>query len=280
MRLQTVEVPPAFNRIAAGQTQGAVLEVPIADDPAQYPRRMLYQTAHRRPIYGGYVARGRPPLALDAVPGFSQLKSGRDEIVDVIEYDQSTLPTISRAVLSAYGADFVVIEKTLLSAGAAEHARELTARILGVPPVEQDAFTITFKTPAASAAPRLPAMWLDTGWSYLESAVGPRDGGVLRWRWMAGEARLGLVSPSARSIRLRWTGRAFARSRRLALSLNGVDLATVVVSSERGDYRTPWFDVPAGVSFIEVRSLDGTDTPGVDPRRLSVAWYRAAVEEP
>jgi hypothetical protein len=56
----------------------------MPDDPAVFPRRMLWQTVHGRPVFGGYLSRSLPPLRFDAVPGFAQFKNAISAIDDVV----------------------------------------------------------------------------------------------------------------------------------------------------------------------------------------------------
>jgi hypothetical protein len=53
--------PAFYERLRDEPGRGGVLEVPIPDDLAAFPQRMLYQTIHEKPVYGGYLARGLPP---------------------------------------------------------------------------------------------------------------------------------------------------------------------------------------------------------------------------
>jgi hypothetical protein len=63
--------------------------------------------------------------------------------------------------------------------------------------------------------------------------------------------------------------------RRLRLSIGDVEIATMLVSPNRGEHQTNTFKLPAGTSVISLASLDGSDSPGAgDPRTLSIAVYR------
>jgi hypothetical protein len=43
---------------------------------------------------------------------------------------------------------------------------------------------------------------------------------------------------------------------------------------DEADYDTPAFDLPAGISFLDLRSMDAAQAPGRNQRRLSVALFR------
>jgi hypothetical protein len=74
-------------------------------------------------------------------------------------------------------------------------------------------------------------------------------------------------------VRLKLNMQAFQRPRRLSIAVDGREVATVVMAADRVASEISDFDVPEGLHFIELTSLDGADSPGVDPRRLSFALF-------
>ena len=270
--------PAVFVQIRNDPRRVGVIEVPIPDDPGTYPERMMYQTIHNKPIYGGYLARGLPPLAFSAVPGFGQFKALSDTVDDVVIYNPVELPAISRAVLNFYSAGYVVIEKQLMDAPAAEKGRQIADGLFGPSArvYEDDRMLAYLVSPAETAAPI--AVWLDTGWSYVERLPdrGP-DGRPLRWHWMGERSRLGMISSEPTYARLKFTAQSFGRVRRMQFVDSGFVIATIPITPDRTDYETPVFQVPAGRKLIEINSLDGADSPGQDARRLSIAVYRLEV---
>jgi hypothetical protein len=273
--LMTPDEPSFFRQIRDDPRRAGVLEVPIPDDPGVYPRRMLYQTIHTKPIYGGYLSRGLPPLAFSAVPGFGQFKTLSENIDDVVIYEQAKLRAISRAVLDFYSAGYVVMEKRFMDSQAVERGRHVADGLLGTSArvYEDDAMLAYAVPPNETAVPT--AIWLDTGWSYLErlSERGP-DGRPLRWHWMGERARFGIISSDSVHVRLKFIAQAFGRVRRVQLALNGSDIATIAITPDRADYETPVFEVVPDAKFLELTSLDGADSPGQDARRLSIAIFR------
>jgi hypothetical protein len=277
--LRIIESPLVLQRLGREPDRAGVLEVPIPDDPAIYPRRMFYQTVHEKPVYGGYLARGLPPLQFDAIPGFSQFKTLTDRLDDdVVTYTREELPAVSRAVLGVYNAGHLVIEKTDMNAADVEQSRRIADALVGSSPVDEDRFALVYTIPP-SVAPPPSAVWLDTGWSYRER-LDQADGRAIAWRWMGDRARLGVLAPESRPIALQLVGQAFHRQRRLHLSLAGSDLGTVVIATERTQYQTPSFRVPAGGAFVEIESLDGAESPATDRRRLSVAMFHIELVNP
>lgn len=273
--LMTVDEPPFFKQIREDPRRTGILEIPIQNDRPDIPERMLYQTIHGKPIYGGYFSRAQPVLQFSGVPGFAQLQTLSESIDDVVIYDAAELPDISRAVLNFYTAGYVVIERKFMPSAAVERARQIADRLLGSSSrVYEDGGMLAYAVPQPPAAAPA-AVWLDTGWSYLERLAdrGP-DGRSLRWRWMGDRARLGVISREPARVRLKFTAQAFGRARRVQLGANGSAIATLAISPDRAAYETPFFQLTPELKLVELWSLDGAESPGLDQRRLSIALYR------
>jgi len=223
-------------------------------------------------------ARISPPRCSRAIPGFAQFKSLSDSIDDVVSYDDRQLPALSRAILAVHGAGHVVIERQLMAPADGDRARRIADALLGAAALrDQDGQTLHYEVPRVHEAVA-PALWLDSEWGYLERRD-ERDpfGRALRWRWMSNRARLGIVTADATSVTLRLTLQALNRARRLRLAIDGSEIATLLIATDRAVYESPAFSVPSGASFIELSSLDGAESPGADVRRLSVAIFDAAL---
>jgi hypothetical protein len=275
MPLGDLGVSPFFHRLAREPVRAGVIEVPIPDDPATFPQRMIWQTVHGQPVFGGYLSRSLPPLAFDAVPGFAQFKNSSGAIEDIVRYDARQLSAISLAVLAAYGAGHLVIDKRVLSVPDRQRTGQVADALFGpAARVFEDDRVAAYAIPRGGVPQ--PAIWLDTGWSYLEqldqSAGEPQ---ALRWRWMSERARAGVGAAAPTRLRLRLTAQAFGRARRLEIRMQGTVVARWTIQTTRADFETPEFNVPAGASFLELISLDGATAAGADPRRLSFAVYRA-----
>jgi hypothetical protein len=276
--LMSPHEPAFFRRIRNDPGRKGLVEVPIPDDPVLYPERMLYQTIHEKPIYGGYLSRGLPPLPFSAVPGFAQFYGLSESVDDVVAYDSAELRSISRAVLNAYSAGYIVIEKNLMNVTQVERARQVANELLGDASLAyEDMETLAYTVPPSpSTVPT--AIWLDRGWSYLERLPEKGPGGrPLRWHWMGESSRLGVLSANVTSVRLKLTAQAFGRERRLQLTSNGSVITTIAITPDRKDFETPVFTISPDTKFLELKSLDGADSPGQDARRLSVAIFRLEV---
>jgi hypothetical protein len=275
MPLGDLRVSPFFERLAREPARAGVIEVPIPDDPSRFPQRMLWQTVHGQPVFGGYLSRSLPPLAFDAVPGFAQFRNPSGAIDDVVRYDARELPALSLAVLGAYGAGHLIVDKHAAGESGGQRAKQLADALFGpAARVFEDALVAAYVIPRRP--PAQPAIWLDTGWSYLErldpSGGEPRP---LRWRWMSDRARVGIIAAAPARVRVRIAAQAFSRTRRLRVRLAGSEVATWAVQPSRADFETPEFAIQAGASFLELISLDGATSAGVDARRLSIAVFDA-----
>jgi hypothetical protein len=214
------------------------------------------------------------------VPGFAQFKNPSGAIEDIVRYDAGELPAISLAVLDAYRTGHLVIDKRAMSAPEELREIQVADALFGATArVYEDTAVAAYAIPRGAVLQ--PAIWLDTGWSYLEhlnrSGDEPR---ALRWRWMSDHARIGVVASTPGRVRLRMTAQAFSRARRLQIRMHGSTVATWPVQTTRADFETLEFDIPAGASFLELASLDGAPPAGVDPRRLSIAVYDAELLRP
>jgi hypothetical protein len=281
LRVVRVDVPRYFDRLSHEPTHSALLEVPIPDDPAVFPIRMLFQTVHEKPIYQGYLARIPQSLPFDLMPGFRQFKALSLAIDDVVTYDPGQLPAISRSVLTAFGASHLVIEKRLIrDALLVERARDIGDQLLGISSREdEDEDTLAYAIrPGPEFGPGV--VWLDTGWSYLEK-LDQQDaaGRTLRWRWMGDRSRIAVLTNGSANVSLKVTASAFDRSRGLMLSLGATEVARLQIAVERADYETGIFGVPAGLTYIDFTSLEGAESPGADRRRLSVALFNLQLIE-
>jgi hypothetical protein len=178
-------------------------------------------------------------------------------------------------VLNVYGAGQLVIEEGLMPPRSGARVLQIADALFGgAARVFDDGSIAAYAIAGGAALPR--AMWLDTGWSYLER-LGERgaDQRMLRWRWMSERARLGIAAPAPSQVRVRLTAVAFGQPRRLALRLGATAIATWTIARDRSEIVTPVFAVPAGVSFVELIALDGASPAGEDPRRLSIALFGA-----
>jgi hypothetical protein len=71
--------------------------------------------------------------------------------------------------------------------------------------------------------------------------------------------------------------RAFDRPRRIAVSLEGSDVGTVLIAPDLKTSASLILPLTAGVHRLELRSQDGADVARSDPRPLSIALFEASL---
>jgi hypothetical protein len=258
--------PPAFAEIMArsGDARG-VVEIPIPDDPSKYPIRMMYQTIHQKPMYGGYIARGLPPLQFDAIPGFAELKR-LSPIDDIVEYAPALFTAIGRTALNSYDVGWIVIEKRLLDGAELPRAERMSESLADSLSAFEDSEVLIYRvnTRVDASVPR--SIWLDTGWSYLE------HDSRRKWRWMATQASLRVNAGAPATVSIEFDAQAYMVPRRIKLSVGDRDIDVIGVSPALGHFTTHTFRLSDATQRIDITSLDGTDRPRDDPRQLSVAF--------
>jgi hypothetical protein len=278
---QRVVIPQAYRWLAtrcASPRDGAstvLLELPIPDDPFAYRQRMLYQTVHGCPVFGGFVARGLPPLPFAAIPGFAQLRSLSSEVDDVVRYSETSLSTASLTALASYQTGYVVIDKRLFDERGLAQARQAWAAIAGdESSVFEDSDTVVYEVPQGVRAP-IPILWLDRGWSYREGAT---DGVGDRWRWMANDATLRVSVPLDGTYVFTVKARSLKRPRRLSVRVGDSKGEAMEVGSDSVVTRSWELRLAPGVHEVRLSSLDGAEVAGHgDRRQISVALFDAEI---
>jgi len=110
--LQEIVRPDFLKTLRDDPAQGAVLDIPFTPN-GQTVENMRYQTAHERPIVGGYLSTLPPePMAfLESEPAFADLMG--------IEPTMQRAPELKR--LAEFGVAFIVMHKDRTAAYAAAH---------------------------------------------------------------------------------------------------------------------------------------------------------------
>ncbi|HET6897679.1 MAG TPA: hypothetical protein VFK70_05000 [Vicinamibacteria bacterium] len=257
--LAEVRVPAAYDHLTPAST-GAILEVPIPDWPAQLPQRMLYQTRHGRPIFGGYLSRSLPPHPFHAVPGFRDLQRLRKNAPDIDHVPPTSWPAVARVALRAYGTTHVLLLKDdfgylpELRANAGE-ARALLVELLGAPSFE-DADSAVFAVGEASTPAFVSP---ERGFQPVEYP----DSTPMRAVWP--RARIGLWTPAGGAYEVSLTGFALHTDRLVQLRFDkGSAQAFPFSSTEHGTARYRG-EAVAGWQTIDLDCLDPRErvTPAV-----------------
>jgi hypothetical protein len=282
--LAPVRHPAAYDRLPPPGS-GALLEVPIPDWPAQLPQRMLYQTRHAWPVFGGYLSRSLPPHPFHALPGFRELKSLALDTEDIDGIDAASRTAAARVTLRAYGASRVMLLKDDFQylprlESRSDRGRAVLVSLLGEPDYE-DAQAALFSVPEASAPPFASP---ERGFLPVErTPSGPMRGVRSRARigaWISVEgtytlALTGSAEGEDRQVELRFPGAAGCR---LSFSPTSERTATCRFHTTRGwhlaDLTCPGAARGEGESAVGppcllVSALRLTPEPG-----RPVAWAR------
>lgn len=258
--LVTREIPAGYAQLPPG---GAILPVPLNLNVSR-SEHLWYQTAHGRPIVGGFIGR-EPPYPLGRyAPGVRELRYGRRESPDIL---WPAWPESARESLAAAGISHVLYHPELMKDSLGP-MRELIAE-MGLAPTYSDAQLEVYPVPPA-AAPR-PLVFLGRGWGGVE-----RDGERL-WRWMQGEAEIYLVNPDAapRAVYLELAMESFERERPLTLRLEGGPAATIGVSRV-AMRRTVGLLLPPGTHVVYL-GAPADPRPGRGAEQISISFERIAV---
>ena len=275
-----VSYSPIYDLLRSDPGHAAVLEVPIPDDPAKFPRRMLYQTVHEKPVFGGYLSRGLPTFPLARIPGLAPWKTlpadparvlGEDVVAGMSAQD------VALATLAFYDTGYVVVDKSLLAEDAIARARSLAAASFGGTVHHyEDAEVLAYQAPPLSSLGR-PMLVLADGWYDLEAAGADAPlGAPARWRWMGESARFAVVAPRPGRCRIYVHAWSFDRERRVAVSLDGEPIAEWQITPILGEHRVEGVSLSAGKHVLGLRSVDGAER--VSGRLLSVAVYGVGLE--
>ncbi len=267
-----VALPPGVAALAADPGSGPLLELPFVQvRVAPLAKRMLYQTAHRRPILAGYISRTvENRNALPCSPLYRFTRPLEIEATDIVTPSTAAQPL---AVLHSLGIGTIAGYTRYDTEGGPlvppDEARAIGALIGEVadgPPFYRDDLVALYHV-APGPPPAAPSLQTGTGWNAVE-----QNGGQA-FRWLDGAtATLCIYAPAP--VRLALTGEAtsLARPRTLTVQQDAQTVYSVAVPS--GDFtrlHTPILTLPAGTTELRLTVPEGADPAGpTDPRRLSI----------
>jgi hypothetical protein len=241
-------VPPYLAALPPGN--GALVEAPFHPDVTyRDAERMLFQTAHGRPISGGYHSRAYPQPQL-GLPALRDLRAGSLQS-DIVVGDGSWA-----SALGALGYSHIIGYKQRplgpLNLRPEDEApfRALVEAGLGVArPSYEDDWLIAYEVPAAPPAPFLQ---IRDGWGPVEQ--GP-DG---RYRWLPASAELGLFAPAPGAYTLSFTATPAGGPRTLRVTHEGRLLELPLASGPRR--YSLLLQLPAGRTVIGLGTLEPPTT--------------------
>ncbi|HUS16152.1 MAG TPA: hypothetical protein VM536_14230, partial [Chloroflexia bacterium] len=274
--LRGLEIPASLQAVADAPEPGALLELPLTQHGGPDAARMLYQTAHGRPIAGGYLSRSVPNPYVEACSPFRVfLDPAAVAPRDIVSPSAaSLLPEL----LAANGVGFLAVYNTRtgdpanndpLPADQIAGLQAVAGRL--ATPLAADAAATTYRVrPGASALPRF--VQLGGGWFGVEQ----RQSGVFRWV-DGGAATACVFSPEAATGHLRLEAAAFGSSRRIAVRVGGQSVLDTEVPADGVLHtlhtaRIAW---PAGPQTMELVTFAPGTSPadlgqGRDARQLTV----------
>ena len=259
--LVTRPIPEGYAQLPPGD--GAILPVPVNLNVSR-SENLWYQTAHGRPIIGGFIGR-EPPYPLGRyAPGVRELRYGRRDSPDIV---WPGWPEAARESLAHYGVAYVLFHPDAMKQSAAP-MRALAAE-MGLAPTYADERLAIYPVPPVDA-PR-PLVYLGAGWGGVE-----RDGGRV-WRWMGERAELYLVNTSdvPRAVRLELAMESFERERPLTVQLGDAPPATLPVS--RALMRREVSLLLAPGTHVVYLGAPADPRPGRSAEPISISFERIAV---
>ena len=272
--LRAATVPPSLAAVAADPAPGALIELPFTQHGGLDAARMLYQTAHGRPIAGGYLSRTVADPYVDACSPFAVLRAYPD--VPARDIVTPTAVSLLPGILRGQGVGFLAVYKSRSADPAngdplpSDQLGPLQRLAAGLAvPLADDATATTYRLHPAAAPPRY--LQLGSGWHDPERRAGQP------FRWLAdAEADFCVFSPAAAPGRLTFQAAAFATPRRLEVWVGDrlLSAATVPADGLLHALTTPLLSWPAGPQSVVVRAPAAGASPaatgGSDARVLRV----------
>ena len=270
------DIPRWYQQVGSEPGDFSILDLPPQDDYWHGAYRMYFQTAHGKPIFGGYISREFPHPFLSSTPGYQELtyvdgagdmfKAGREEWLSAFRL---------------YKTKYIVLQKVRLPDRVEpvpdlEPSRQAIHLVLGAEarPVYEDEQVEVYAVPPPAAS--VPFMSVGEGWEPRE--VGPNG----TYRWMHAQAALRIDAPRAEQAYLTFKAASLGRAKPLKI-LHGDHVVFDGTVAGLETYKIGPLGLPQGVSTLTFISPEGTNSPrelgqGDDPRQLSFVLLDAALE--
>jgi hypothetical protein len=220
---------------------------------------MYRQTAHERPILGGYISRPYEFDYNDTLLSYFMDGYNPDQ-PDFIKLEPSDL----KAILAYQNFGYIVIYKDKLDPSVAEYWRKITVSMLGpeTRPYYEDDELIFYQLPEqASVLPTKPVLIRGSGWSATEKLP---DGSYYRWI-IDQQATLPLFLPATQvgTQRLQFQVASYYRDRTIQVLVNDQPVTQFRVTPALQPYTleidSKWFKT--GDNLITLRPLEPADRP-------------------
>jgi hypothetical protein len=266
--LETINAGDDVAFLRSSTEPGAVVELPYGEYSAL---SLLHQTAHERPIVGGYTSRHFPYPFADAAPGLAQLVSA--DPAPLVGEDVLAPPVSQTAQksLDYYGIRYIVVHKPDLATGRYGPLEEvLQALFEGQSPAyENDEVVIYRVGPEAASGGTLPLVGLGSGWHSVEPEPTHRwtgsnvtDGNGLVW--------IGIPPSAEGSYRLQMTAYSYQSPRTVTVELDGKPLTKQTLTPAFTDLNIDLGRLQAGNHILLLRVQEPPENPPGDERKLAI----------
>ena len=270
------DIPRWYQQVGKETGDFSILDLPPQDDYWHGAYRMYFQTAHEKPIFGGYISREFPHPFITSTPGYQELT-----YVDGAGDMFKSGPDQWYSAFQQYKTKYIVLQKVRLPdkiepVPDLQPSRDAIHYVLGADaaPTYEDEQVEVYTVPPPTTT--VPFLSVGDGWEPRE--VGPNG----TYRWMHGTGTLRIDAPRAEQAYLTFRSASLGREKPLKI-MHGDH---VVFDGRVGglqEYRIGPLGLPQGVSTLTFISPEGTDSPrqlglGDDPRQISFVVLDAALE--
>jgi hypothetical protein len=282
---EPMPIPGSMAALGRDPAPGAVLELPMTQHGWVDTPRMYYQTAHGRPITGGYLSRPIIDPYTQACSPFQTFSAyEHTEEQDIVS---PTVASMVPQLLADNGVGFVAVYKQVYIQAdklSPLPKRELdglqaTANQLGTLLSDDDIATTYRLRPTSGHA----GLFLQLGpdWHRLETS----EGGL--FRWMNGpQADFCIFSPAAQTAHLAMHVTSFASPRHLQIWMGDAMVLDAQVAADGALHAVsaPSFQWPAGPQKVRIVVPEGSASPaglglGTDQRQLSLGFASITLEK-
>jgi hypothetical protein len=265
--LYTPQPPVFFTQVGSEPGDFAILELPITNHQTSDHRRMLNQTAHGKPIIGGYLPRPRPdPYRAPDSPFAPLIELPPNP--DIVLLTASDLA----ALMNFYDFRYLVVYSNTMDAGYPKSWLADALRQPSFTPVYSDTDTLAYRAAPGDGQPHL---YLGSDW------YAPEAQGSAMKRWISGsDGHFSVLTPQPGRYRVSFDAVSFAKPRQMLIAVDGKVVTTITIGTAvQGQSMT--LDLAPGMHSIALHT-DGADSPkalgqGDDDRLLSVALLNLRV---
>jgi hypothetical protein len=220
--LGKMAVPKMYYQIASEEGDFALVELPreYCYAQCQVSEYQYYQTAHKKKLIGGYIARN-PSYALDFVyhtPVIRELNFP-ELPPDILGQD---LSEVGPSVLNYYDVRYIILHRNYMTAEMFRRVDGFIEDVLRLPRDYQDANIRRYRVIETDS----PVVFLTLGnnWHGVEMWDG------VPTRWMSNKATLFAIAPKPTEAKISFSAKSFQTERALEIFLNGRLLDTYPIN--------------------------------------------------